>query len=279
MALEATNEKDSPTASQRFSRKQIGLNGDERLVLMRPAMTIFPAIDIQGGNCVRLRQGAAGDATKYFENPAEPARAFARDGSAWIHVVDLDGAFGGNPRNLDALRRIAETGLKIQFGGGLRTEENVRAALDAGATRVIIGTKAANDDAFVARLAETFGGEKIAVGIDAKDGFVAVRGWVDITTRRATELAETAARLGVRTIIYTDIATDGMLKGPNFPALEKMLAATSANVIASGGVSCREDILRLRAIAETHANLAGAIVGKALYEKRVSLPDLLKIVA
>lgn len=240
-------------------------------------MTIYPAIDIQGGNCVRLKQGVANDATKYFEFPAEPAREFARDGSEWIHVVDLDGAFGGSPRNVEALKQIAGTGLKIQFGGGLRTLENVRAVLDAGATRVIIGTKAANDDSFVADLVKTFGGEKIAVGIDAKDGFVAVRGWVDVTTRLATELAGTAASLGVRTIIYTDIATDGMLKGPNFPALEKMLASTTATVIASGGVSCREDILRLRELAGTHENLDGAIVGKALYEKRVSLPDLLQI--
>lgn len=242
-------------------------------------MNIYPAIDIQGGNCVRLRQGAADDSTKYFEDPAEPARAFARDGSEWIHVVDLDGAFGGEPRNIAALKRIAATGLKIQFGGGLRTSENVRAVLDAGAARVIVGTRAAHDDAFVADLVKTFGGDRIAVGIDAKDGFVAVRGWVDVTTRLASELAGTVAALGVRTVIYTDIATDGMLRGPNFPALEKMLASTSANVIASGGVSRREDILRLRGLAGTHANLDGAIVGKALYEKRVSLPDLLEIAA
>lgn len=242
-------------------------------------MIIYPAIDIQGGNCVRLRQGEAAKSTKYFEDPADPAKAFATDGSAWIHVVDLDGAFGGEPRNIEALKRIAATGLKIQFGGGLRTLDNVRAVLDAGASRAIVGTKAAHDDAFVAELVKTFGAEKIAVGIDAKDGFVAVRGWVDVTTRRAVELAETVANSGVKTIIYTDIATDGMLKGPNFPELETMLRSTSANIIASGGVSRREDILRLREMAHTHANLDGAIVGKALYEKRVELPDLLTIAA
>lgn len=242
-------------------------------------MIIYPAIDIQGGNCVRLRQGEATKSTKYFEDPADPAKAFAEDGSAWIHVVDLDGAFGGEPRNIEALKRIAATGLKIQFGGGLRTLDNVRAVLDAGASRAIVGTQAAHDDAFVAELVKAFGAEKIAVGIDAKDGFVAVRGWVDVTTRRAVELAETVANSGIKTIIYTDIATDGMLKGPNFPELETMLRSTSANIIASGGVSRREDILRLREMAHTHANLDGAIVGKALYEKRVELPDLLTIAA
>ena len=240
-------------------------------------MNIYPAIDIQGGHCVRLRQGLANESTRYFEDPAEPAKAFADVGSAWIHVVDLDGAFEGAPKNLAALERIAATGLKVEFGGGLRTAENVRAVLDAGAARAIVGTKAAHDDAFVAELVARFGGEKIAVGIDAKNGFVAVKGWVDVTTRRATELAGTAARLGVSTIIYTDIATDGMLKGPNFPALEEMLRSTSANVIASGGVSRREDVVRLRGLAETYANLDGAIVGKAIYEKRVDLRDLLEI--
>lgn len=240
-------------------------------------MNIYPAIDIQGGHCVRLRQGLANESTRYFEDPAEPAKAFADAGSAWIHVVDLDGAFEGAPKNLAALERIAATGLKVEFGGGLRTAENVRSVLDAGATRAIVGTKAAHDDAFVAELVARFGGEKIAVGIDAKNGFVAVKGWVDVTTRRATELAGTAARLGVSTIIYTDIATDGMLKGPNFSALEEMLRSTSANVVASGGVSRREDVVRLRGLAETYANLDGAIVGKAIYEKRVDLRDLLEI--
>ena len=240
-------------------------------------MNIYPAIDIQGGHCVRLRQGLANESTRYFEDPAEPAKAFADAGSAWIHVVDLDGAFEGAPKNLAALERIAATGLQVEFGGGLRTAENVSSVLDAGATRAIVGTKAAHDDAFVAELVARFGGEKIAVGIDAKNGFVAVKGWVDVTTRRATELAGTAARLGVSTIIYTDIATDGMLKGPNFPALEEMLRSTSANVVASGGVSRREDVVRLRGLAETYANLDGAIVGKAIYEKRVDLRDLLEI--
>ncbi|MCR5183369.1 MAG: 1-(5-phosphoribosyl)-5-[(5-phosphoribosylamino)methylideneamino]imidazole-4-carboxamide isomerase [Opitutales bacterium] len=240
-------------------------------------MNIYPAVDIKGGQCVRLKQGVAEDKTTYFEDPASPAKAFAAAGASWIHVVDLDGAFDGAPKNIEALKRIAGTGLKVEFGGGLRTLADVESVLAAGAARVIIGTRAAYDDAFVADLVKNFGGEKIAVGIDAKDGFVAVRGWVDVTARRATELAGTMAAAGVKTIIYTDIATDGMLKGPNFAALEEMLGATAANVIASGGVSCREDILKIRKLAENYANLDGAIVGKAIYEKRVDLSDLLAI--
>ncbi len=242
-------------------------------------MTIFPAIDIQGGNCVRLRQGLANDSTKYFDNPAEPARIFATCGSEWVHVVDLDGAFEGKPCNLSALKGIVATGLKVQFGGGLRTKENIREALEAGATRVVVGTKATHDNAFVSDLVKTFGDEKIAVGIDAKDGFVAVKGWQDVTTISATELAQSMATLGVKTIVYTDIATDGMLKGPNFSALKKMLEIFPFEVVSSGGISCRDDVLRLRELSSIHENLAGAIVGKALYEKRVELPDLLKIVS
>ncbi len=240
-------------------------------------MTIYPAIDIRGGNAVRLRQGAASEATKYFEDPAEPAKIFAESGSEWIHVVDLDGAFEGSPKNISALKKIAESGLKIQFGGGLRSVEDVKKILDSGATRAIVGTKAALDKNFVPELVKIFGGEKIAVGIDAKNGFVAVNGWVDVTNFLATELAKTAAELGVKTLIYTDISTDGMLSGPNFSALEKILLAGTANVISSGGISCREDVLKLRALSKIHENLDGAIVGKALYERKVELSDLLEI--
>ncbi|MDR3229313.1 MAG: 1-(5-phosphoribosyl)-5-[(5-phosphoribosylamino)methylideneamino]imidazole-4-carboxamide isomerase [Puniceicoccales bacterium] len=239
-------------------------------------MNIYPATDIKDGKCVRLRQGLADQSVTYFDDPAEPARAFAADGAEWLHVVDLDGAFGGAARNLDALRRIAAIGPHVQFGGGLRDEAGVAAAIEAGAARVVLGTKAAADEGFVAEMVRRHG-KKVAVGVDARDGFVAVKGWVEVTTLRATDFAARMAVLGVATIIYTDIATDGMLTGPNFAALERMLAATPARVIASGGVSRREDIARLREIANEHANLDGAIVGKALYEKRVSLPDLLAL--
>jgi phosphoribosylformimino-5-aminoimidazole carboxamide ribotide isomerase len=241
-------------------------------------MNIYPAIDIKDGRCVRLKQGLAEQATTYFADPAEPAGAFAAAGSAWVHVVDLDGAFAGAPKNLDALRRVAATGLRVQFGGGLRDAASVEAALAAGASRVVLGTKAAADESFAAEMLRRHG-EKIAIGIDAKGGFVAVKGWVEVTALKAVDFAVRMAALGARTIIYTDIATDGMLTGPNFVALEQMLAGTTANVIASGGVSRREDILRLQALTAQHPNLDGAIVGKALYEKRVELGDLLSIAA
>lgn len=239
-------------------------------------MTIYPAIDIKGGRCVRLLQGRADQETVYGEDPAAVAAEFLAAGSAWVHVVDLDGAFAGEPRNLEVVRRIADLGLKVQLGGGLRTRASVERALGFGVSRVVIGTRAAESEAFVGELVQAFGA-RIAVGIDAKDGRVAVKGWVDTSPLGAIELARRMDALGVGTIIHTDIGTDGMLTGPNFAAQETMLAAGRFRVIASGGVSRREDVVQLAELAQRHANLDGVIVGKALYEKRVSLPDLLSI--
>ena len=239
-------------------------------------MTIYPAIDIKGGRCVRLLQGRADQETVYGEDPAAVAAEFRAAGSAWVHVVDLDGAFAGEPRNLEVVRRIADLGLKVQLGGGLRTRASVERALGFGVSRVVIGTRAAESEAFVGELVQAFGA-RIAVGIDAKDGRVAVKGWVDTSPLGAIELARRMDALGVGTIIHTDIGTDGMLTGPNFAAQEAMLAAGRFRVIASGGVSRREDVVQLAQLAQRHSNLDGVIVGKALYEKRVSLPDLLSI--
>jgi phosphoribosylformimino-5-aminoimidazole carboxamide ribotide isomerase len=240
-------------------------------------MTIYPAIDIKSGRCVRLTQGKADQETIYAENPASVAAEFKAAGSPWVHVVDLDGAFVGEPQNLPAIQAIAGLGLKVQLGGGLRTRAAVDRALALGVTRVVIGTRAAESEAFVGELVQVYG-ERIAVGIDAKDGKVAVKGWVDTTATGALDLARRMGRLGVRTIIYTDIGTDGMLTGPNFAAQETMLQVGGFGVIASGGVSRREDIVRLAELARRYANLDGVIVGKALYEKRVNLPDLLTLV-
>jgi phosphoribosylformimino-5-aminoimidazole carboxamide ribotide isomerase len=241
-------------------------------------MTIYPAIDIKGGRCVRLTQGRADQETVYADNPADIARQFLAARSTWVHVVDLDGAFAGEPQNLAAVQAIAGVGLKVQLGGGLRTRAAVERALGFGVTRVVIGTRAAESESFIGELVQAFG-ERIAVGIDAKNGEVAVKGWVATAAMSALELARRMDALGVATLIHTDIGTDGMLTGPNFAAQEAMLGAGRFRVIASGGVSRREDVVQLAGLARRHANLDGVIVGKALYEKRVELPDLLAIAA
>jgi len=239
-------------------------------------MTIYPAIDIKGGRCVRLTQGRADAETVYAENPAEVAVQFQAAGAAWVHVVDLDGAFAGEAQNLAAVQAIVALGMKVQLGGGMRTHAAVERALGMGVSRVVVGTRAAESEAFVGEVVQAFG-EKIAVGIDAKNGMVAVKGWVATTGMSALQAARRMDVLGVRTLIHTDIGTDGMMTGPNFQAQEAMLRAGSYRVIASGGVSRREDVVQLAELARRFKNLDGVIVGKALYEKRVDLADLLTL--
>lgn len=239
-------------------------------------MKIYPAIDIKDGKCVRLRQGAADDKTVYFEDPFDAAKIFKKAGAEWIHVVDLDGAFDGVPTCLGALKRIAGLGMKVQIGGGMRSEKSVQDAIDAGADRVIIGTRACSHPEFASELVKKFG-DKIAVGIDAKSGKVAVKGWVEVSKVGALELGGEMAKRGVKTIIYTDISTDGMLTGANIPAQEAMLKALAphgCSLIASGGVGSMKDIENLRALGKKYPNLDGVIVGKAIYENRLSLADL-----
>ncbi len=239
-------------------------------------MTIYPAIDIKNGRCVRLTQGRADQETVYFDDPAAVAATFKAAGSPWVHVVDLDGAFAGEPQNLKQVEAIAALGMKVQLGGGMRTRAAVERALGLGVSRVVIGTRAAESEAFVGELVQAFG-SKVAVGIDAKNGQVAVKGWVDTTGTGALALAQRMDQLGVATLIYTDIGTDGMLTGPNFAAQEAMCTAVKCRVIASGGVSRREDVTGLRTLAQRSPNLDGVIIGKALYEKRVELGDLLSL--
>ena len=239
-------------------------------------MTIYPAIDIKGGRCVRLTQGKADQETVYSENPADVAASFKAVGSEWVHVVDLDGAFAGEPKNLEPVAAIARLGMKVQLGGGMRTRETVERALALGVARVVIGTRAAESDAFVADLVRAFG-DRIAVGIDAKNGQVAVKGWVSTTGTGALDLARRMDALGVATLIHTDVGTDGMLTGPNLTAQESMCGAVRCRVIASGGVSRREDVVNLGELAKRCPNLDGVIVGKALYERRVELSDLLSL--
>ena len=226
---------------------------------------------------MRLIQGKADQQTVYAENPVLVAEGFKQAGSGWVHVVDLDGAFDGEPKNLDTVKAITATGLRVQLGGGLRSKQSVERALAMGVSRVVIGTRAAESESFVAELVASFG-DKIAVGIDAKDGKVAVKGWVDTTNTGALTMAKRMDDIGVSTLIYTDIGTDGMLTGPNLVAQEAMLKTVRCRVIASGGVSVREDVSNLNNLAKKYPNLDGVIVGKAIYEGRVQLTDLLALV-
>jgi phosphoribosylformimino-5-aminoimidazole carboxamide ribotide isomerase len=236
---------------------------------------IYPAVDIKGGRVVRLTQGRADQETVYYADPGVPARLWAASGAEWVHVVDLDGAFTGVPCNWKAVEAIVAAGMKVELGGGMRNVENVRRAFDAGVSRVVVGTKAVDDKALLAQLVADFG-VKIAVGIDAKNGKVAVRGWVDTSEVAAADLAKNVVAMGVRTIIYTDISRDGMLVGPNFDAQEKMCECVpECGIIASGGVGSNDDIARFATLSKRHANLDGVIIGKALYDDKVDLKKAL----
>ena len=236
-------------------------------------MVILPAIDLKDGKCVRLRQGRADDVTVYGDDPAEQARDWRAQGARELHVVDLDGAFDGEPRHAAVIARVIEAfGGPVEVGGGLRTPDALRAVMEAGAARAIIGSSALEDPAFLSQALELYG-DRIAVGIDARGGFVQTRGWVETTGVRATDLASAVAKAGVKTIIYTDTATDGMLGGPNLTQMAAICdAAPTCQITASGGVSSPFDVENLKALER--ANLRAAIVGKALYDGRTTLRDL-----
>jgi phosphoribosylformimino-5-aminoimidazole carboxamide ribotide isomerase len=234
-------------------------------------MILLPAIDLMSGEVVRLQQGRADAKTVYSSDPAAFARQWERDGGDYLHIVDLDAAFSGEQRNLEAVRAIAGAiTIPCELGGGMRSEAAIRRALDAGVSRAIIGTRAAESLEFVGEMVREFGGSRIAVGIDAKHGLVAVKGWMEQSSMSALDLARRAEDAGAGTIIYTDIATDGMLKGPNFGEMEAMLAALHCQLIASGGVSSADDVSRLGKME----GLYGCIIGKALYDGKVTLGEL-----
>lgn len=237
-------------------------------------MVILPAIDLMDNCCVRLKQGRADQRTVYSDDPVAQACAFAAAGASQLHVVDLDGAFAGEPKHAALIAEmIRRSGLTVEVGGGLRTDAAVEAVMAAGVARAIIGTRALEDTAALARWVAQYGG-RIAVGIDARDGFVQTKGWVETSAVKATDLAKRVADLGVETIIYTDTATDGMLGGTNLTAMAGMAdAAPGVKIIASGGVSLPEHVTALKALGR--ANLWGAIVGKALYEGTATLPEMI----
>ncbi len=239
--------------------------------------TIFPAIDIRHGRCVRLRQGQDADITVYSDSPLDQAREFLAQGAQALHVVDLDGAFAGAPAHIPLLRDIAAAlPIPVECGGGLRTDADVAALLAAGVFRTILGTRALEHPEDLAKLVARHGAEHIVAGIDARDGLVQTRGWTHTSSVRATDLAARAADAGVSAIIYTDTATDGMLSGPNLAALAQIADAVppAVSIVASGGVSSPDDILAIRRLQRP--NLTAAIVGKALYDRRTTLPDLLR---
>ena len=239
-------------------------------------MVILPAIDLLDGKVVRLAQGRRDQVTVYSEDPVAVARRWAAAGAAWLHVVDLNGAFDGTYSNLPLARRIIKAcGLQVELSGGIRSAQTLAQAIKAGAARVVLGTKACEDPSFVQQAAKRYG-DKIAVAIDAKAGQVVSRGWVAATTLTPAQLAREVAGWGVATVICTDVSRDGMLEGPNLALLQDVLGAGPRRVIASGGIASLDDLKRLKTLEPK--GVIGAIVGKALYEGALDLAAAIKAV-
>lgn len=236
-------------------------------------MQLYPAIDMKNGQCVRLRQGAFKDITIYSDAPEQVAACWQEKGASFLHLVDLDGALAGHSVNEEVIRRIADTvSIPIEIGGGIRSREAVERMLELGVRRVIIGTKAVEHPEFLRDMVRTFGEEAIVAGVDAKDGMVAVEGWEKVSSLTASSLCLTMKEYGVRHIVYTDISRDGMLSGPNVEATRRLTEETGLDIIASGGVSCMEDLKCLH-----EAGIRGAIIGKALYENRIDLAEAVRL--
>ena len=235
-------------------------------------MRIYPAIDIKDGQCVRLLRGSFANVTVYGNDPAEMAKKWQAEGGEFIHVVDLDGALKGHGVNAEAIKKICESvSVPVQTGGGIRTMEDIEAKLACGIHRVITGTKAVSDSEFVRRAVEKYG-DKIVIGIDAKDGMVAIEGWEKTSEWKAVDFAKKMEEIGVRTIVYTDIATDGTLQGPNVQAMKEMADSVDVDIIASGGVGSIEHI---KALLPT--GVEGVIVGRALYTDSVDLKEAIEV--
>ncbi len=240
-------------------------------------MIVFPAIDLKDGRCVRLRQGAMDDATVYNDDPAAQARSFEEAGARWLHVVDLDGAVSGQPKNAAAVSAILKSiSMPVQLGGGIRDRARIESWLEAGVRRVVLGTAAIANPDLVREAARAHPG-RIVVGIDARKGKVAVDGWTRATETTARELADALAGAGVAAIVYTDIDRDGVLGGPNIEATVALAKGLPVPVIASGGVSTIDDITALR--AHEKDGIAGVIVGRAIYDGRVDLKRALALAA
>ena len=235
-------------------------------------MQLYPAIDMKDGRCVRLTQGLFDNVKVYSEDPGETAKTWVSKGADFLHLVDLDGALAGRSVNEPVIRRILEAvEVPVQVGGGIRNRETAERMLDLGVRRVIIGTRAVKEPEFVKGLVETFGPEKVVVGVDARNGMVAVEGWEKVSQMTALDLCLQMRECGVRHVVYTDISRDGMLSGPNVAATRKLTEETGMDIIASGGVSPMEDLQEL-----FDQGITGAIIGKALYEKRLDLEEAVR---
>jgi len=236
-------------------------------------MLILPAIDLRGGRCVRLRQGDYSRETVFDEDPVAVARRFEDAGAVWLHMVDLDGAREGEPRNLDKVAAVVEAvGMNVELGGGIRTDEAVETVLGLGLARVIVGTRAVREPAWLAEVATRLPG-RVALGLDARSGHIAVEGWQGETRRTAADVLVQAEKLPLAAIIYTDIAKDGMMLGPNVKATTQLAKVSPFPVIASGGVTTAEDVRRLKAPGTIH----GVIIGRALYEGTIDLKEAIAI--
>lgn len=236
-------------------------------------MIIYPAIDIKDGRCVRLMQGRFEDETVYGDDPVVMAEKWVSLGARWLHVVDLDGARTGISRNMQIISEIVtKSRIPVQMGGGIRTMEDIERVLKLGVKRVVLGTAAVENPALVKEVVEKYP-ENIAIGIDAANGKVAIKGWERISDLYAVDFAKKVKQLGARTIIYTDIAKDGMLKGPNINATSEMIRCTGMDIIAAGGVSTVQDLKNLKQIGA-----AGAITGKAIYTGAINLKEAIEMV-
>jgi phosphoribosylformimino-5-aminoimidazole carboxamide ribotide isomerase len=242
-------------------------------------LTLYPAIDLKDGACVRLRRGAMDEATVYSDDPGAQARAWAAAGFAWLHVVDLNGAFAGQSVNTAAVGAIlAATSLPVQLGGGIRDRAGIERWLAAGVRRVILGSVAAKNPALVREACRAYPG-KIVVGIDARDGFVATEGWAEISAMSAIELAEKFEDAGAAAIVFTDIGRDGMLSGVNIEATLALANTISTPVIASGGIGSLADLAALKQAAGHAGRIEGVIVGRALYDGRIDPAEALDLLA
>ena len=237
-------------------------------------MIILPAIDLHDGQVVQLRQGKLEEKTVYSDDALAIAKRWEEEGANGLHIVDLNAAFTGETRNIEIIKRLVHSlNIPVEVGGGVRSAEIATTFIDAGVTRVVLGTRAVESPDLLEKLVKQFGGDRVAVSVDAKAGKVAVKGWTEITAVDALDFIKSVENLGVRTIIFTDIATDGTLQGPNIGALEKILASTRCHLISSGGVADIEDIKELASLP----NLYGTIIGKALYDGTVDLGEAVAV--